>query len=204
MKHSRAQIVSPAFNGTFKWPPFLSWFTYTFGIRNPHHADSSCRILIHGAYALVYMGIDCFGIAIDRAGLTSIVQLATHLCFVNGNSGIQGFLGLWSAARSMGKLPDSKVRGANVGAVRAQVGPCWPHEPCYLGYLSGHWSWTLIIWTKIVSLMALPGSSNGTYYIDNFRCHQWRIFCQNNYISVLEVVLAIRESNCFSLQLDLG
>ena len=33
-------------------------------------------------------------------------------------------------------LPDSKVHGANMGpsgADRSQVGPCWPHELCYLG-----------------------------------------------------------------------
>ena len=32
--------------------------------------------------------------------------------------------------------PDSKVHGAHMGptgADRTQVGPCWPHEPCYLG-----------------------------------------------------------------------
>ena len=32
--------------------------------------------------------------------------------------------------------PDSKVHGANMGptgSCRPQMGPCWPHEPCYQG-----------------------------------------------------------------------
>ena len=38
-------------------------------------------------------------------------------------------------------LPDSKVHGANMGPTGSRWVPCWPHEPCYLGWTSPKGNW---------------------------------------------------------------
>ena len=45
----------------------------------------------------------------------------------------------WVWAQKWGVLPDSKVCGASMGPTGPRWAPCWPHEPCYLGYSSVHY-----------------------------------------------------------------
>ena len=35
---------------------------------------------------------------------------------------------------TIGHIPDSKVHGAHLGPIGPRWAPCWPHEPCYLGW----------------------------------------------------------------------
>ena len=34
-------------------------------------------------------------------------------------------------------VPNNKVNGAHLGPTRPRWAPCWPHEPCYMGWVLG-------------------------------------------------------------------
>ena len=97
----------------------------------------------------------------------------------------QSIVPLWQGHTD--NYPDSKVHGANMGPIwgrKTQMGPCWPHELCYLGIVSDYLdnagfnviakrspleSIYIYIYIYITSLMLLLWS-----VLDCHKCSLWR------------------------------
>ena len=93
---------------------------------------------VHNCFKVVYMMVPCYWMVLFCTKI-QIFQETTWLTF-------QLLKATSLIARSTGPTWGPS------GADRTQVGPCWPHEPCYLGLVVVHMQRTSILHCLVMQM----------------------------------------------------